>query len=56
MGSRFTLQVIEGLLRVTIQIGKMGICMENGVDFSGEAAILGEKYLILHKSLGDIPH
>ena len=30
MGSRFTLQVTEGLLRVTIQIGKMGICMEYG--------------------------
>jgi hypothetical protein len=30
MGSHFTLQVTEGLLRVTIQIGKMGICIENG--------------------------
>jgi hypothetical protein len=33
----FTLQVTEGLLRITIQIGKMGICMEN----SNEMRVLG---------------
>jgi hypothetical protein len=50
MGSRFTLQVTERLLRVTIQIGNL---YGEWVDFRGKAAILGEKCLILHKSLGN---
>jgi hypothetical protein len=52
MGLRFTLQVTEGLLRVTIQIGKKGNLYGEWVDFRWEASILGEKCLILHKSLG----
>jgi len=55
MGSYFTLQEIEGLLRVTIQIGIMGICMKN-VGFQQGSLHFEREKSCLHKSLSDIPH